>query len=169
MQIVTQTKDTFIAIIGGVDAPKVDHETAVARRTAAKLARSRRINAEKHDRRVMLKIKLKSLADEARCIRREEQLRQGGWLRLELRQHRLGLRTEARATVLAYTFVRGFQRSRCEKPWVPIVGKKNSVQLTREAMEDQLREKVRAMVKKYSAHGDLKDGSTVADEWFTGA
>lgn len=58
------------------------------------------------DRREMLRIKLFSLATEARRIRREE-LRTFGGLREELRDHRIKVvRTEARATVLALAIIR---------------------------------------------------------------
>lgn len=59
------------------------------------------------DRRKLLKIKLKSLAAEARIIRREEQ-RTNGDLREEMHIHRVrDLRHESRATHLAYGFIRG--------------------------------------------------------------
>ena len=59
------------------------------------------------DRREMLRVKLKSLAEEARIIRREEQ-RTHDLLRGELHQHRIGtVRSEARHTHLAYGFIRG--------------------------------------------------------------
>jgi hypothetical protein len=59
------------------------------------------------DRREMLRVKVKSLAEEARMIRREEQ-RSHGQIRDELRNHRvMPLRTESRAAGLAYGFIRG--------------------------------------------------------------
>lgn len=58
------------------------------------------------DNRAFLKVKLKSLAAEAKIIRKEE--KKNPRLFLELRQHRIGIvRTEARATLLAYAFLRG--------------------------------------------------------------
>ena len=58
------------------------------------------------DRRAFLKIKIKSLAAEAKIIRLEEKKNQQ--LRVELRAHRLRVvREEARATLLAYAFIRG--------------------------------------------------------------
>ena len=59
------------------------------------------------DRREMLRVKAKSLADEARIIRREER-RAMGQLREELHLHRVNqLREAARATFLAYGIVKG--------------------------------------------------------------
>ncbi len=69
------------------------------------------------DRREMLRVKLKSLAAEARIIRREEQrqrfdrrgrARAFGPLAAELRWHRVStVREEARLTHIAYAMVRG--------------------------------------------------------------
>ena len=59
------------------------------------------------DRREMLRIKLKSLAVEARIIRREE-LRAWGPLREELHRHRIDVvRAAARESHIAYGFIRG--------------------------------------------------------------
>jgi hypothetical protein len=59
------------------------------------------------DRREMLRVKLKSLAEEARIIRREER-RTNGFLREELHDHRVkNVRQAARNTHLAYGFIRG--------------------------------------------------------------
>ena len=61
------------------------------------------------DRREMLRVKLKSLAEESRIIRREE-LRTHGALRFDLRNHRaVQVRREARHTLLAYGFIRGLK------------------------------------------------------------
>lgn len=58
------------------------------------------------DGRIFLKVKAKSLAEEARIIRKEERRAKG--LRDHLRDHRTGVvRSEARATLLAYGFLRG--------------------------------------------------------------
>lgn len=77
----------------------------------------------------MLKVKIKSLADEARTIRLEER-RAGGKmtavnkrlmgqdndLRNELRQHRVGIvRSEQRLSMLAYGFLRGRIRAAVER------------------------------------------------------
>lgn len=124
-------------------------EGGAERRAAHRLARSRRINAEKHDRRVMLKIKLIDLAQEARTIKREEQRRHGGWLRTELRDHRIrDVRGEARATHLAYGFVRGHARSRMERD--PIA-----------QIYVELRKRVRSLVTKYGPAS-----AAVPDSWF---
>lgn len=59
------------------------------------------------DRRELLRVKLKSLAVEARIIRREEQ-RTFGALREELHRHRvLDVRKAARDTHVAYALIRG--------------------------------------------------------------
>lgn len=58
------------------------------------------------DKRAFLKVKLKSLAAEAKIIRKEEKRNQR--LSLELRLHRVyNVRREARLTLLAYAFIRG--------------------------------------------------------------
>lgn len=88
------------------------------------------------DRRVMLKVKSKSLAEESRIIRREERKLGGPCaLRAELHRHRIiDVREESRATHLAYGIVRGMAVDRIEKS------------TTR---TDHLWGKVRTMVKKY--------------------
>lgn len=63
------------------------------------------------DRSIYLKVKIKSLAEEARIIRREEHLakqrKEYGWVN-SLCEHRKAIvRPEARATQLAYAFLRG--------------------------------------------------------------
>ena len=59
------------------------------------------------DKREMLRVKVKSLSEEARIIRREEQ-KTRGTLRAQLAEHRRGvLRREARAAHLAYGFILG--------------------------------------------------------------
>lgn len=82
--------------------------TTTAKKTAKTENRAR-------DRRVFLKIKLKSLADEARIIRAEERksrpdhrISSINSILDELRCHRIAVvRREARATNLAYAFIRG--------------------------------------------------------------
>lgn len=62
---------------------------------------------------VFLKVKIKSLADEARIIKHEEQKRRGprhgpGPERFWLHSHRVfGVRPEARCALIAYGFLRG--------------------------------------------------------------
>lgn len=68
----------------------------------------------------MLKVKVKSLAEEARIIRREERLALQGRkpdyvLHTELRLHRVrDVRREQRVSLLAYAFLRGKALSACE-------------------------------------------------------
>lgn len=83
-----------------------------------------------HDRRVMLKIKLKSLGDEIRAIRKEEKRPENITLQPELWAHRMGLRGEAHATHVAYNIVRGRPAPSISEYFQP---------------------KVDAMVKKYGA------------------
>ncbi len=59
------------------------------------------------DRRIHLKVKIKSLAAESRIIRMEE-LRQCGRTRVGLQLHRVvQVREESRASLLAYAYIRG--------------------------------------------------------------
>lgn len=59
------------------------------------------------DRREMLRVKIKSLAEEAKIIRKEE-MRTYGQLHNELYLHRIGIvRATSRSAVLAYGFIRG--------------------------------------------------------------
>lgn len=67
------------------------------------------------DKRRFLKVKIKSLAEEARIIRLEE-TRSAGALRDELHAHRVrDVREEQRATLLAYAYIRGRTRARTER------------------------------------------------------
>jgi hypothetical protein len=66
------------------------------------------------DRREMLKIKLKSLAAEARIIRLQEQ-RSWGVLRESMHLHRVfQVRAAARQTHIAYGLIRGYSLARIE-------------------------------------------------------
>lgn len=68
------------------------------------------------DRREMLRIKVKSLADEARFIRKEEQ-RTFGSLKDELQHHRRGpVRDAARKSHMAYAMIKGKDKDVIEKP-----------------------------------------------------
>lgn len=68
------------------------------------------------DRREMLKVKVKSLAEEARIIRREERRMRGGTLRDELRQHRVGIvRWHARHAHIAYGLIKGRSLEQIER------------------------------------------------------
>lgn len=71
--------------------------------------------ANLRDRREMLRVKLKSLAAEAKIIRAEEK-RTHGLLRHELHSHRVReVRSEARHTHLAYGFIRGRTYAQMER------------------------------------------------------
>lgn len=87
------------------------------------------------DQRVYLKVKIKSLAEEARIIRKEEgRAKKRLSIRHGLREHRIGIvRNEARHTNLAYGFLRGKTRQEIEN------GAKTEPNWA----------KVRAMVQKY--------------------
>jgi hypothetical protein len=66
------------------------------------------------DRREMLKVKIKSLMEEAQIIRREERKAKGD-LRFELHNHRVyQVRHESRLSHIAYGFVRGRSLTRTE-------------------------------------------------------
>lgn len=87
------------------------------------------------DRREMLRIKIKSLAAEARIIRAEEK-RTTHQLRNELHLHRVTVvRQEARCTHLAYGFIRGRTLDQME-PGQTNVSPYNS-------------DRVRTMIKRY--------------------
>lgn len=74
------------------------------------------INGKLIDRREMLKIKLKSLAEEARIIRKEER-KTNGSLRCELSLHRRGIvREVSRNTHIAYGLIRGLKIEQIENP-----------------------------------------------------
>lgn len=97
------------------------------------------------DRREMLRVKSKSLAEEARIIRREE-LRTHGALRDELHQHRVReLRFEARATHLAYGFIKGRTLEQMEPKRYVGDWPKWMIEMSDKALFDR----VRVMIKKY--------------------
>lgn len=103
------------------------------------------------DRREMLRVKLKSLAEEARIIRREES-RSWGQLRDELHRHRVNeVRSEARATHLAYGFIRGLTLEQMEPTRT-----QNLKYSHGERMEKALFERVRKMLQKYGPKGMLE-------------
>lgn len=88
------------------------------------------------DRREMLRVKVKSLADEARIIRLEERRARHNDLRGELRWHRISaVRTAARASHLAYGLTKGLPIERIEKP--------------REPRSEALLKDVRRMIERY--------------------
>ncbi len=88
------------------------------------------------DRREMLRVKIKSLAAEARIIRKEERRAGGGYIQQELWLHRTrDVRGEARATLLAYGFIRGRTLQQMER---------NTSELY-----PHTKERVRVMLRKY--------------------
>ena len=97
------------------------------------------------DRREMLRVKLKSLMEEAKIIRKEER-RTWGVIREQLWYHRTqDIRIEARATHLAYGFIKGYDRDKIEPSRrIPEPGPNGPA-----IQEKRLLEKVDAMVKKY--------------------
>jgi hypothetical protein len=69
------------------------------------------------DWRQALKVKIKSLTEEARIIRREERLAKTKLIREGLRLHRIeDVRQEARNTHIAYGFMRGRSYGQIEHP-----------------------------------------------------
>ena len=89
------------------------------------------------DERVYLKVKIKSLADEARIIKREIKGKHSPSIKNGLRLHHINVvRVEARHTHLAYGFLRG------REYW----------QLERKAKEAPDWKKVRRMIEKYGTH-----------------
>ncbi len=85
------------------------------------------------DRRLFLKIKLKSLMEEAKIIRKAENSPRNLPLLGELHHHRvMDVRTEARHTHIAYGLIRGRELHEMEKTEKPVDWKK-----------------VQAMCKKY--------------------
>lgn len=64
-----------------------------------------------------LKVKIKSLAYESKCIRLEERRMPGAArMRVELWQHRtIDVRNEQRLSLLAYAFLRGCTYGQCEQ------------------------------------------------------
>lgn len=93
------------------------------------------------DRREMLRVKIKSLAAEAKLIRQEER-RTHGAIREELYVHRrFALRIEARAALRAHMLIRGKSIQEAEPNARPLP----------EVYEDLLMEKALNMVRKYGS------------------
>lgn len=91
------------------------------------------------DERAYLKVKIKSLAEEAKIIRKETKRAKRASIRDGLALHRKGIvRCEARHTHLAYGFLRG----------------RDYRQMEPKAHEAPNWEKVRKMVEKYGTHLD---------------
>jgi hypothetical protein len=86
------------------------------------------------DKRTYLKVKICSLAAEARIIRKQEQKTRRSDIRVGLSEHRRGIvRTVARNTLVAYGFIRG----------------KDYEQVEYKAKTEPSWSKVRTMVEKY--------------------
>lgn len=102
------------------------------------------------DQRVYLKVKVKSLAEEAKIIRKEEKRAKRLSIRIGLHDHRVGIvRYEARHANLAYSFLKG-------RSYAEIEGG---------AKEAPDWNKVRKMVEKYGSHCSwLNDGSPTPGE-----
>jgi hypothetical protein len=102
-------------------------------------------------RNAFLKVKVKSLAAEAKIIRFEEHKTKGD-LRNMLHEHRVGpVRLEARATHIAYGYLRGLNYCQIEPNPCPL----------QPAQDKALWDKVRAMTKKYG----LVDHPSGLDAW----
>lgn len=102
------------------------------------------------DKRTYLKVKIKSLAAEAKIIRTEERRARRPALKRGLQDHRKGIvRTEARHTHLAYGFVRGLEYHQMEST-------------THEAPNW---EKVRKMVERYGAYVVWESDSETYDAY----
>jgi hypothetical protein len=102
------------------------------------------------DQRVYLKVKVKSLAAEAKIIRKEEKRASRLSIRIGLRDHRVGIvRHEARHAQLAYGFLKGRSYAEMEG------GSKQAPDWN----------KIRKMVEKYGSHYSwLNDGSPTPGE-----
>ena len=102
------------------------------------------------DNRTYLKVKIKSLAAEAKIIRKEEKRARRESLRRGLEDHRKGIvRTEARHTHLAYGFIRGREYSQMESS----------------THETPNWDKVRKMVEKYGAYVAWDSSSETYDDY----
>ena len=109
-------------------------------------------------RNIFVRVKLKSLAAEARIFRADElkckKLGQGNsWQRQSLYDHRVGtVRREARATLLAYQYLRGIPYAACE---TPNPEKHNPLDV----------DSIRRMIKKYGPSNFTNKHLT---DWFEG-
>lgn len=100
------------------------------------------------DRREMLRVKLKSLAAEAKIIRKEERRSWGG-LRESLHLHRINeVRQEARATHLAYGFIRGLMLGQMEP--IRYVGEPA---WRIKSLDESLFKRVNQLIAKYGPKG----------------
>lgn len=115
------------------------------------------------DKRRFLKIKLKHLAAEAKIIRHEEQrlrFSKRPEVQMEvfqMHQHRThDVRNEARATGLAYGFIRGMKyrdiESRSTWEWIHFENEKETYELIQERTKwNDMRDRVVAMVNRYGS------------------
>lgn len=101
------------------------------------------------DRRTMLKVKVKSLAEEARIIRREENQSRDPVLRVELARHRREIvRWHARTSHVAYGLIKGIPLEAIEKP--------------KEPRSELFWKSVRKMVETYGPLDGAKRAETLA-------
>jgi len=102
------------------------------------------------DKRTYLKVKIKSLAAEAKIIRTEERRARRPGLRRGLQDHRKGIvRYEARHTHLAYGFIRGREYHQMESS----------------THESPNWERVRKMVEKYGSYVVWDSSSESYDDY----
>lgn len=88
-----------------------------------------------------MRVKVKSLAEEARIIRREEARARTSWEVTRLREHRTGVvRRAMREALLAYGFIRGIAYGQMEA----------------KATEPPDWKNVRQMVVRYGQHSDYR-------------
>lgn len=93
-------------------------------------------------------MKVKSLAEEARIIRREETLARTSWEIARLREHRTGIvRRAVREALLAYGFIRGIAYGKMEA----------------KAGEPPDWKNIRSMVMRYGQHSDYRQRIPEAD------
>ena len=98
------------------------------------------------DERTYLKVKIKSLAEEARIIRKETKRARKVTIKNGLALHRTGIvRREARHTHLAYGFLRGLEYR----------------QMEHKAFEAPDWAKVRRMIERYGLHNGYEDGALI--------
>jgi hypothetical protein len=94
------------------------------------------------DKRTYLKVKIKSLAEEARIIRKETKRARKASIKNGLALHRKGIvRHEARHTYLAYGFLRGLEYR----------------QMEHKAFEAPDWAKVRRMIERYGLHNGYEN------------
>ena len=118
------------------------------------------------DRLIEMKVKIKSLAEEARIIRHEEK-KTTGFRYLRLRQHRIwDVRRESRATQIAYACMRGVPydavepNSRKDWNWKEVVSRAKKIALNFKPVMDWDNE-------NYNSHKEaVEDHKKKVEEWF---